>query len=70
MKVKLIRNVMISGVHKDSGVSLDVDEDLARTLIGSGKAVVEATKPKPKAKAKPKPKPTVDNDKDNGLKQT
>ena len=64
MKVKLIRNVMISGVHKDSGVSLDVDDDLARTLIGSGKAVIETAKAKPKAK--PKTKTTVANDKNNG----
>ena len=66
MKVKLIRSVLIAGVHKDSGTSLDVDNDLARTLIGSGKAVVETEKPKPKAKAKPKAKPTVDNNKNNG----
>ena len=57
---------MIAGVHKDSGLSLDVDNDLARTLIGSGKAVIETEKPKAKPKAKPKVKPTVDNDKDNG----
>ena len=55
---------MISGVHKDSGVSLDVDDDLARTLIASGKAVIETAKAKPKAK--PKTKTTVANDKDNG----
>ena len=57
---------MIAGVHKDSGLSLDVDNDLARTLIGSGKAVIETEKPKAKPKAKSKAKPTVDNDKDNG----
>ena len=66
MKVKLIRSVLIAGVHKDSGLSIDVDNDLARTLIGSGKAVIETEKPKAKPKAKPKVKPTVDNDKDNG----
>ena len=64
MKVKLIRNVMISGVQKDSGVSLDVDDDLARTLIASGKAVIETAKAK--QKAKPKTKTTVANDKNNG----
>ena len=55
---------MISGVHKDSGVSLDVDDDLAKTLIGSGKAVIETAKAK--QKAKPKTKTTVANDKNNG----
>lgn len=62
MKVKLIRSVLIAGVHKDSGLSLDVDDDLARTLLGSGKAVIETEKPKAKPKAKPKVKTVVKDD--------
>tara|TARA_B100001057_G_scaffold243625_1_gene243975 strand:+ start:584 stop:772 length:189 start_codon:yes stop_codon:yes gene_type:complete len=62
MKVKLIRSVLIAGVHKDSGLSLDVDNDLARTLLGSGKAVIETEKPKAKPKAKPKVKTVVKDD--------
>lgn len=53
---------MIAGVHKDSGLSLDVDNDLARTLLGSGKAVIETEKPKAKPKAKPKVKTVVKDD--------
>jgi len=66
MKVTLIRGVMIAGVHQDSGTSIEVDDNLARTLIASGKATLPTPKPKEKPKAKPKAKSTVDNDKNNG----
>ena len=56
MKVELIRGVLIAGVHKDSGSTIDVDQDLARSLIGSGKAVIPVVQETPKPKPKPKRK--------------
>ena len=55
MQVELIRGVLIAGVVKNSGTTIDVDQDLARSLIGSGKAIIPVVKPtkaKPKAKTK------------------
>ncbi len=54
--------MLIAGVHKDSGTTIDVDQDLARSLIGSGKAVIPVAKATPKAKPKPKTKTVVKDD--------
>ena len=62
MKVELIRGVLIAGVHKASGSTIDVDQDLARSLIGSGKAVIPVVKATPNAKPKPKTKTVVKDD--------
>tara|TARA_B100000519_G_scaffold131833_1_gene113794 strand:- start:371 stop:559 length:189 start_codon:yes stop_codon:yes gene_type:complete len=62
MKVELIRGVLIAGVHKDSGTTIDVDQNLARSLIGSGKAVIPVVKVTTKAKPKPKTKTVVKDD--------
>ena len=62
MKVELIRGVLIAGVVKDSGTTIDVDQDLARSLIGSGKAVIPVVKTTPKAKPKTKTKTVVKDD--------
>ena len=62
MKVKIIRNVMVAGVRKDSGSTIEVEDNIGSLLIGLGKAE-EVTKekpaPKPAAK-KPAPAPVVE----------
>ena len=68
MQVKLIRGVLIAGVHNDSGTTIEVDEDLARSLMGSGKAIIPPA-PK-KKKATPKPKPPIVNDTTDGTEST
>ena len=56
MKVELIRSTMIAGVPTDSGTTIEVDNNVGRMLIFSGKAIEYVEKPKPKAKKKPSPK--------------
>ncbi len=63
MKVKIIRNVMVAGVRKDSGSTIEVENHVGALLIGLGKAE-EVTKekpaPKPAAKKeKPAPAPAA-----------
>jgi len=63
MKVKIIRNVMVAGVRKDSGSTIEVEDKIGSLLIGLGKAE-EVTKekpaPKPAAKKeKPAPAPAA-----------
>ena len=62
MQVELIRGVLIAGVHKDSGTTIDVDQDLAKSLIGSGKAVIPVVQATPKPKPKRKTKTVVKDD--------
>lgn len=62
MKVELIRGVLIAGVVNNSGTTIDVDQDLARSLIGSGKAVIPVVKATPKTKPKSKVKTVVKDD--------
>ena len=64
MKVDIIRNVMVAGVRKDSGSTIEVEDHVGHMLIGIGKAVkaAEVCEPvkKPAAKkavAKPKTTP-------------
>tara|TARA_B100001093_G_scaffold287770_3_gene274904 strand:- start:702 stop:917 length:216 start_codon:yes stop_codon:yes gene_type:complete len=65
MKVKLIRGVMIAGLPKQAGSTLEVEENVGRMLLSSNKAelVVEAAPKKaaPAAKkvAAPKVKPST-----------
>ena len=69
MKVELIRSTMIAGVPTDSGSIIDVDNNVGRLLVFSGKAkeasettpVVEeeVVEEKPKAKQKSKKKQTT-----------
>jgi len=69
MKVELIRSTMIAGVPTDSGSTLEVDDNVGRLLVFSGKAKIasekttvvkeEVVEEKPKAKQKPKKKPTT-----------
>ena len=65
MKVKLIRGVMIAGLVKQAGSTLEVEENVGRMLLSSNKAelVVEAAPKKaaPAAKkvAAPKVKPST-----------
>ena len=47
---------MIAGVPTDSGTTIEVDNNVGRMLIFSGKAIEYVEKPKPKAKKKPTPK--------------
>ena len=54
MKVKIIRNVMVAGVRKDSGSTIEVENHVGALLIGLGKAE-EVTKEKPAPKPAPKP---------------
>ena len=56
MQVELIRSTMIAGVPTDSGTTIEVDNNVGRMLIFSGKAIEYVEKPKPKAKKKPTPK--------------
>tara|TARA_R100000655_G_scaffold43932_2_gene80533 strand:+ start:552 stop:734 length:183 start_codon:yes stop_codon:yes gene_type:complete len=56
MKVELIRSTMIAGTPTSVGTSIDVEENVARMLILSGKAIEYVEKLKPKAKKKPIPK--------------
>ena len=62
MKVELIRGVLIAGVVNNSGTTIDVDQDLARSLIVSGKAVIPVVKATPKPKPKSKVKTVVKDD--------
>ncbi len=62
MKVKIIRNVMVAGVRKDSGSTIEVEDQTGSLLIGLGKAeeVREKPAPKPAAKKeKPVPAPVA-----------
>ena len=69
MKVELIRSTMIAGVPTDSGTTIEVDNNVGRLLIFSGKAIEasetttvveeEVVEEKPKAKQKPKKKQTT-----------
>jgi len=47
MKIKILKGVAIKMEHKEVGSVVDVDNDLALSLIGSGKAQPfnETTKP-------------------------
>ena len=56
MKVELIRSTMIAGTPTSVGSSIEVEDNVARMLILSGKAIEYVEKPKPKAKKKPTPK--------------
>ena len=47
---------MIAGVPTDSGTTIEVDNNVGRMLIFSGKAIEYVEKPKPKAKKKTTPK--------------
>ena len=47
---------MIAGTPTSVGTSIDVEENVARMLILSGKAIEYVEKLKPKAKKKPIPK--------------
>ena len=47
---------MIAGTPTSVGTSIDVEENVARMLILSGKAIEYQEKPKPKPKKKPSPK--------------
>ena len=47
---------MIAGVPTDSGTTIEVDNNVGRMLVFSGKAIEYVEKPKPKAKKKPSPK--------------
>ena len=42
MKVKIIDGVAINGMHTEPGIILDLPEGLAKTLIGSRKALAVA----------------------------
>jgi len=60
MKVKILRDVMVAGVRKDSGSTVDLDDHVAQLLIGQNQAeeyVEPVKKAAPKA-ATPKPKTT------------
>ena len=57
MKVKILRDVMVAGVRKDSGSTVDLDTNVAHLLIGQNQAeeyVEPVKKSAPKAAAKPK----------------
>ena len=71
MKVKILRDVMVAGVRKDSGSTVDLDSQVAQLLIGQNqaeeyvetapkKAVQKTVTAKPKATTEPKacPAPT------------
>lgn len=47
---------MIAGTPTSVGSSIEVEDNVARMLILSGKAIEYVEKPKPKAKKKPTPK--------------
>ena len=47
---------MIAGTPTSVGTSIEVDRNVARMLILSGKAIEYVEKPTPKAKKKPIPK--------------
>tara|TARA_B100001287_G_scaffold161029_1_gene135409 strand:- start:123 stop:344 length:222 start_codon:yes stop_codon:yes gene_type:complete len=69
MKVELLRSTMIAGTPTSAGSTIDVDDNVGRLLIFSGKAkeasettvevVEEVVEEKPKAKQKTKKKPTT-----------
>ena len=47
---------MIAGTPTSVGTSIEVDNNVGRMLILSGKAIEYVEKPKPKVKKKPSPK--------------
>ena len=50
MKIKLLRNISIKGVHCPTGSVIEVEDPLGRELIGIGKAMEhkgDVPKPKP-----------------------
>ena len=58
-KVKIIRDVIVAGVRKDSGAVIDVTDADASILVNAGKAelsVVSAPPKKPKAAPAPEKK--------------
>ena len=63
MKVKILRDVMVAGVRKDSGSTVDLDNHVAQLLIGQNQAeeyVEPVKKAAPKAAAcKPKTTPAT-----------
>ena len=61
MKVKILRDVMVAGVRKDSGSTVDLDDHVAQLLIGQNQAeeyVEPVKKAAPPKAAAPKPKTT------------
>ena len=59
MKVKILRDVMVAGVRKDSGSTVDLDNHVAQLLIGQNQAeeyVEPVKKAAPPKAAAPKPK--------------
>jgi hypothetical protein len=60
MKVKILRDVMVAGVRKDSGSTVDLDNHVAQLLIGQNQAeeYVETVKKAASKAAAPKPKTT------------
>ena len=61
MKVKILRDVMVAGVRKDSGSTVDLDDHVAQLLIGQHQAeeyVEPVKKAAPPKAAAPKPKTT------------
>ena len=61
MKVKILRDVMVAGVRKDSGSTVDLDNHVAQLLIGQNQAeeyVEPVKKAAPPKAAAPKPKTT------------
>ena len=61
MKVKILRDVMVAGVRKDSGSTVDLDNQVAQLLIGQNQAeeyVEPVKKAAPPKAAAPKPKTT------------
>ena len=61
MKVKILRDVMVAGVRKDSGSTVDLDNHVAQLLIGQNQAeeYVEPVKKAASKAATPKPKSTT-----------
>ncbi len=53
MKIKLLRNIGIQGVHTEAGTVVDVAEVLGLELVGNGRAELPAIKEE--AEAKPEP---------------
>ena len=61
MKVKILRDVMVAGVRKDSGSTVELDKNVAQLLIGQNQAeeyVEPVKKAAPPKAAAPKPKTT------------
>jgi hypothetical protein len=50
MKIKLLRNIGIQGVHTEAGTVVDVAEVLGLELVGNGRAELPAIKEEAEAK--------------------